>query len=201
MTRRGRHWRLYDSEIQKGGKPLLYYAQYDSEANTTILYGVQYDRKRQTLPSCIVFNMTERGKHYHLVWCSIWPKEANTAILCEDEVDTERQTLPSRVVLNMTQRGNHCRLVWCWIRPRCKLRWKYVKRWWEGCPGVVSRNGDIREIFFKSRRWAFARISTYVLWGHGWSVSFCPIPGQIYSRETTDSSFFPDKNPTFVCLC
>ena len=31
MTHRGRHWRLYDSEIQKGGKPLLYNVRYDSE--------------------------------------------------------------------------------------------------------------------------------------------------------------------------
>ena len=112
MTRRGRHWRLYDSEIQKRGKPLLYDVQYDSE--------------RQALPP--------------------WPKAANAAILCAGEVDAARRTLPSRVVSNMTQRCKHCRLVWCWIRPRCKLRWTYVKRWWEACPGVVSRNGDVGDI-------------------------------------------------------
>ena len=53
MTHRGRHWRLYDSEIQKGGKPLLYDVQHDSE--------------RQTLPPCKVFSVTERGKHCHLM--------------------------------------------------------------------------------------------------------------------------------------
>ena len=74
MTRRGRHWRLYDSKIKKGGKPLL--------------HGVQYDWESQTLPPCMVFNMTEK---------------ANTVILCEGEVDTEKRTL----------RGNHCRRVWC----------------------------------------------------------------------------------------
>ena len=110
MTHRGRHWRLYDSKIQKGGKSLLYDVQYYSE--------------RQTLPPCMVFSVTERGKHCHLVWCSMWPKKANTTIFFEGEVGTERQTLPSRVVLNVTQRGNHCRLVWCWMRPR----WKYAKR-------------------------------------------------------------------------
>ena len=52
MTRRARHWRLYDSEIKKGGKTLLYDDQYDSE--------------RQALPPCMVFNMTERGEHCHL---------------------------------------------------------------------------------------------------------------------------------------
>ena len=31
MTRRGQDWRLYVREIQKGGKPLLYDVQYDSE--------------------------------------------------------------------------------------------------------------------------------------------------------------------------
>ena len=106
-----------------------------------------------------MLKMTQRGKHYNFVWCSTWLKEANTAILCEGEVDTERQTLsycimtmgmtqrqtlPSRVVLNMTQRGTLC-LVWCWIRPRGKHRWKHVKRWWEGCSGVVSTNSDITE--------------------------------------------------------
>ena len=34
VTRRGRHWRLYDSEIQKGGKQHLYGVQYDSERLT-----------------------------------------------------------------------------------------------------------------------------------------------------------------------
>ena len=53
MTRRGQDWRLYVSEIQKGGKPLL--------------YDVQYDLERQTPRSCMVFNMTERGKHCHLM--------------------------------------------------------------------------------------------------------------------------------------
>ena len=61
MTRRARHWRLYDGEIQKGGKPLLYYVEYQSE--------------RQTLSQCMAFNMTERGKHCHLI---------------EGEVDTEK---------------------------------------------------------------------------------------------------------------
>ena len=53
ITRRGRHCRLYDSEIQKGDKPLI--------------NGVQYDSERQTLPPCMVFSMTERGKHCHLM--------------------------------------------------------------------------------------------------------------------------------------
>ena len=34
MTRRCPHWCLYDSEILKGGKPLLYGVQYDSERRT-----------------------------------------------------------------------------------------------------------------------------------------------------------------------
>ena len=53
ITHRGLHWRLYDSEIQKGGKPLL--------------YDVQHNSDWQTLPPCMVFNMTERGKHCHLM--------------------------------------------------------------------------------------------------------------------------------------
>ena len=103
-------------------------------------------------------------------------------------VDTERQTLPSRVVLNMTHRGSHCPLVWCWIRPRWKLRWKYVKRWWEGCLGVVSRNGDIRDIKQKmvgGLLYGF-RLMSYGLMPSRWA--FAPIPGQIYPRETTDSA-------------
>ena len=113
------------------------------EASTAVLYHVEYDTHRPALAlvrswnlekganaACIMLNVTQRGKHYHLVWCSAWLKEANTAILCGGEVGTEmqtlsycimtmsmtpRQTLPSRVVLTMTQRGKHCHLVWCWL--------------------------------------------------------------------------------------
>ena len=169
MTRRSRHWRLYDSEIQKGGKPLLY-------------------------------DLTQRGKDYHLVKCSIWPEEANSAILCEGEVDTERQTLPSGVVLNMTQRGKQCRLVWCWTRPRCKLRWKYVKWWWEGFPGVVSGNGDIREREKKKGGLLYGfRLMFCRLMAGRWA--FAPIPGQIHRRETTDSfSVSTRTRRLFVCV-
>ena len=75
-------------KFKKGGKPLLYYVEYHSE--------------KQTLPSCMVFGMTERGKHYHLVWCSAWLKEANTTILYGVRHDWKRQTLPSCIVFSMT---------------------------------------------------------------------------------------------------
>ena len=103
-------------------------------------------------------------------------------------------------VLDMTQRGNHCRLVWSWIRPRCKLRWKHVKRWWEGCPGEVSRNCNVGEIL-KICRWAFVRILTSVLWAHGRPVSFCPHTRPDIPKGNDWPVFSLAKNPTFVCLC
>ena len=51
-THRGKDCRLYDI-IQNGGKPLLYVVEYDSE--------------RPTLPFSVVFSVAQRGKHYYLV--------------------------------------------------------------------------------------------------------------------------------------
>ena len=101
-------------------------------------------------------------------------------------------------VLDMTQRGNHCRLVWSWIRPRCKLRWKHVKRWWEGCPGVVSRNCNVGEIL-KICRWAFVRIPTSVLWAHGRPLSFCPHTRPDISKGKRLNHFLCRQEPD-VCL-
>ena len=102
------------------------------EANITILYGVQHDWKRQTLPSYVKVRLVQRYKHCRtILWRWVWLRL--------------RGILPCRVVLNMTQRGKHCCLVWCWIRPRGKVRWKHVKRWWEGCLDVAGTNSDVTE--------------------------------------------------------
>ena len=91
MTRRGRHWRLYNNEIQKGGKPLLYEVQCDSERQTLSPCMVVFnnDRKRQTLPSFVKVRLIQKDKLCHLVWCWIWHREAVTAVLCDVECDRE----------------------------------------------------------------------------------------------------------------
>ena len=116
MTLRGRHWRLYDSEIQKGGKP--------------ILCDIEYDSEKQTLPSCMVFNMTERGKHCNLRWRWGWYRETNSAILCGAEYNTERQSLPSCVMLNTTERQTQMEVCEEMMRgmPRCsKQEWRHKR--------------------------------------------------------------------------
>ena len=101
----------------------------------------------------------------------------------------------------MTQRGNHCRLVWYWIRPRGKLRWKHVKRRWEGCPGVVSRNDDIAEIKeTKISRWAFVLISVSVRWARVRPMGFCPYTRPNLFKGNNWFIFCLDKNPKFDCF-
>ena len=99
----------------------------------------------------MTLNLTQRGKRCFLVWCLGW---------CCCIV----------VTFDMTQRGKHYRLTWRWIRPRSKLRWKYVKRWWKGCPGVVCTNGDRKKK--RKKKSAFVRISVSVRWAHVRLVSF-----------------------------
>ena len=82
MTHRGKGCRLCDV-IQKGGKPLLCDAEYDSEANIAIFCDVQSDSKRQTVPCCVKLKLIQR------------------------------QALSYSVTLNMTQRGKLCHLQWC----------------------------------------------------------------------------------------
>ena len=167
------------------------------EANTTILYGVQYDWKRQTLPSYVKARLVQRYKHCRtILWRWVWLRL--------------RGILPCRVVLNMTQRGKHCCLVWCWIRTRGKVRWKHVKRWWEGCLDVAGTNSDVTEIKEREKerergekksRWAFVRISVSVLWAHVRPVGFCPPTQPDISKGNNWLIFCLDnKNPTFDCL-
>ena len=103
------------------------------EASTAVLYYVEYDTHRPTLalvrcwnlkkkkrggganPACIMLNVTQRGKHYHLVWCSAWLKEANAAILHEGEVGT---VIQNTVVLYYDDEYDseaYYHVVWCWI--------------------------------------------------------------------------------------
>ena len=68
------------------------------EANTDIVYDVQYNSQRPELPSCVKLRLiqrptlsycTLRGKLCHLVWCSVWNRETNTVVLCYVEYDRE----------------------------------------------------------------------------------------------------------------
>ena len=141
-----RYWNL--KKIKKRrvgvGTPLVLCWIWPREANTTILYGVQHDWKRQTLPSYVKVRFTQSDKHCCTVlWRWVWL----------------RGILSCRVVLN-THWGKHCCLVLCWIRPRGKVRWKHVKRWWKGCLDVVGMNSDVTEIKEKTTT-------------KNWSVGFC----------------------------
>ena len=172
MTRRGWHWRLNNSEIQKRGKALLYDVEYNSE--------------RQTLPPCMVFNMTERGKHCHLMRRWSWYREINSSISCCAEYDTERQSLPLCVVLNRTEMQTLMEVCEEMMRgmPRCSdQEWRHKRDWKKEKVGGLLYGFRLLSCGLMAGRWAFA-----------------PKPGQIYPRETTDS-FCLDKSPTFVCLC
>ena len=156
-----------------------------------------------------MLNLTQRGKHYHLVWCSAWLKEANAAILCEGEVgtkiqtlsyhimtmsmtqtqrhttmscgaeyETERQTLLSCVVLNTTESQIPMEVCEEIMRgmPRCsKYKWRHNRDKREREKKIVG--GLLYRFRFLSGGLMFGR----------WAVA--PIPGQIYSKETTDSFF------------
>ena len=117
-------------KFKKGRQtPLVWCWIWLREKNSTFLYGVQYDWKRQTLPSYVKVRLVQRYKHCRTVlWRWVWL----------------RGILSCRVVLN-THWGKHCCLVLCWIRPRGKVRWKHVKRWWEGCLDVAGTNSDVTE--------------------------------------------------------
>ena len=82
-TPRGKDCRLCHV-IQKGGKPLLYDVENDSERqNIATFYDVQYDSEASTAILCEVEVDTE----------------TNTVLLYFDVgYDSERQTLPSRVM-------------------------------------------------------------------------------------------------------
>ena len=143
-----------------------------------------------------MLNMTQRVKHCNFLWCSVWLKEANTAILCEFEVDTDKLREASAAI-SCGETDKHCRLVLCWTRPRGELRWKRVKRWWDGCPGVVSTNGDIKGEGGGSR-WAFVQIPA-VRWAHVRLVGFFsggllfPCPAEYIRRKI--NCFYLDMNP------
>ena len=135
------------------------------KVGTAALYDVEYDTQRQAVPFVWCNSKTRQTP---LVWYWIWLREANIAIFYDVQYDSKRQTHPSCVKLRliqgqtlsyctmtlvMTQRGKLCHLVWCaeYETERQTLSscvvlntTECVKRWWAGCPSVVSTNGDIR---------------------------------------------------------
>ena len=122
-----------------------------------------------------MLNMTQRGKHCHLVWrlgwCSdkhshivpwrwLWLREANSVISCD------------------VQRGKHCRLVLRSIRPRGKLRWKCVKKWW--MPKWSKHKWRHKEKKAGGLLSGFRFLSGGLMLGR-WA--FVPLPGQVYPKE------------------
>ena len=102
-----------------------------------------------------------------VLWRWLWLREA---------------ILPSRVMLNnMKQRGKH--LVLHWIRPRGKLRWERVKRWWEGCLIVECTNGDIRGKKVGRSGFRFLYGGLMFGWWAFVQSAFVPLPGQVYPKE------------------
>ena len=185
-------------------------------------------KRKSAQPSCKMLSMTNKGNHCRLcnsktrqtsfLWCWIWLRESNIAIFYDVQYVSKRLTLPScmnlRLIQRQTQRrklchhvwcseyetDKHCRLVLCWIRPRGELRWKSVKRWWEGCPCVCSKH-KWRPKGGGGSRWAFVQIPA-VRWVHVRLVGFfsggllSPYPAE-YIRRKNWLIFYPDKNPIF----
>ena len=157
--------------------PLVRWWIWLREGNIAIFYDVQYDSKRQTLPSCVKLRliqslklsycimalvMTQRGKLCHLVWCWMWHREVKY----------------------------YC-VVWWWIQLRGKLQWKHVKRWWEAwmprCRKYEWRHNRHKRGGRKNvggLLYGFRFLSGGLMFGR-WA--FALIPGQMYPKETTDS--------------
>ena len=155
------------------------------------MYDVQYD-SRQTLPLCLVFNMTERGKRCQLMCRWGWYREINSAISCGSEYDTERQSLPSCVMLNATEMQAQVEVCEEMMRgmPRGnKQKWRYKR--------------DLTKNKTKTKRIEGGLLNGFRLLSCGpmagrWA--FAPIPGQIYLKGNDWIIFCVGKNPTFVCV-
>ena len=134
----------------------VWFWNWNEKVSTVVLYGVEYDTRRQTLPFAW-FN--SKRSQTPLVWCWIWLREASIAIFHDDQYDSKRQTLPFCVKLRliqrqtlsycimalvMTQRGKLCHVVrWIWNKEANAVVLCYVEYDREAnCNGSVWRDDE-----------------------------------------------------------